>query len=294
MKCKYCHRTFDTIPSLGGHTKNCKNNPKHEIFKIESFNRRKSGKYSNVDYGKGMRGKKLMPETKEKLSKKRKNYLAETKNHNWNKYKKVESNPEKVFREILESSSINENFYQYYIPEESFRFFELDFAVPNIKLAFEINGNQHYENGKLKKYYLERHNYFVGLGWTLIEIPYHICYNEKLIKSIIANSINGNIQFSNGIINKAINHRIERIKNKEKIKKYKLKVKNEEKLNKEKENTEIIKYKINLILKSDINYKKFGWVNKASSLIGISSQKLGYWMKKNIPEFYSNCYIRKH
>ena len=49
------------------------------------------------------------------------------------------------------------------------------------KIAFEINGNQHYDlEGKLKEYYQERHNYFKERGWILIEIPYLLWHQHQI------------------------------------------------------------------------------------------------------------------
>ena len=45
-------------------------------------------------------------------------------------------------------------------------------------IALEINGNQHYEkNGKLKHYYLERHDSLVKAGWNVFEIHYSACFS---------------------------------------------------------------------------------------------------------------------
>lgn len=78
-------------------------------------------------------------------------------------YHNQESNPEKEFRKII--SEYNLNITQYYIPPENDRLFELDFADIDNRIAFEINGNQHYDkNGNLTEYYQDRHDYFVSRG----------------------------------------------------------------------------------------------------------------------------------
>jgi len=51
--------------------------------------------------------------------------------------------------------------------------------------------------------------------------------------------------------------------------------------------------RINLILESDIDFSKFGWVNRVAVLIGIPPQKVNLFMKKYMSDFYKTCFIRK-
>jgi hypothetical protein len=53
------------------------------------------------------------------------------------------------------------------------------------------------------------------------------------------------------------------------------------------------KPKIEKLLASNIDFSKFGWVKEAAKIIDITDQKVGKWMKRNMPEFYeSSCYKR--
>lgn len=130
-------------------------------------------------------GKHHSVETKRKLSEIRKRYLKENRNiHNWSLYRNKETQPEKLFRECLEELGIQ--YEQYYIPHENNRNFELDFAIVDKKLAFEINGNQHYnKDGTLKDYYKNRHDYFQNNGWSVVELHYTMCFDKKILKNII-------------------------------------------------------------------------------------------------------------
>lgn len=68
------------------------------------------------------------------------------------------------------------------------------------------------------------------------------------------------------------------------------------KLIKEKENLnkQIINNKINLIINSNIDFSKFGWVQKVSEILEITPQKVNKWMKRNMLEFYNTkCFKRK-
>lgn len=52
--------------------------------------------------------------------------------------------------------------------------------------------------------------------------------------------------------------------------------------------------KIPLILNSQINFSKFGWVDKVSNILNIKSQKVNKWMKRIMPEFYEKeCFKKK-
>jgi very-short-patch-repair endonuclease len=165
--CKFCGKILSTSSSLGGHIIGCKLNP----------NRRTKGHPQSIA-------------SRKNLSLRRKEFLKKNKNkHNWSLYHKQESAPEKEFKSILTDLKIQ--FVQYYIPAESKRFFEIDFALLDKKIGFEINGNQHYTKvGKLRKYYLNRKNYLESVGWITIDIPYLLCYHkDKIIDMLKENEI---------------------------------------------------------------------------------------------------------
>jgi hypothetical protein len=51
---------------------------------------------------------------------------------------------------------------------------------------------------------------------------------------------------------------------------------------------------IQALLESNIDFCSFGWVTPAAEIIGITPQKVGRWMKRNMPEFYEEkCFKRK-
>lgn len=46
-------------------------------------------------------------------------------------------------------------------------------------------------------------------------------------------------------------------------------------------------------MESNINFSKFGWVKLAAEIIEIKDQKVGSWMKRNMPDFYNEkCFKR--
>lgn len=53
------------------------------------------------------------------------------------------------------------------------------------------------------------------------------------------------------------------------------------------------KSRIDLVLNSNIDFSKFGWVKKVSILINMKHQKVNNWMKKYMNDFYKeNCFVR--
>ena len=54
-----------------------------------------------------------------------------------------------------------------------------------------------------------------------------------------------------------------------------------------------VKDRITLLTESDIDFSKFGWVNEAAKLIGITPQKVSNFMKKYMSEFYETKCFKK-
>ena len=48
-----------------------------------------------------------------------------------------------------------------------------------------------------------------------------------------------------------------------------------------------------IIQESNIDFTKYGWVKEIARLFGIAENKAGEYIKKNFPDFYKNCYVRK-
>lgn len=118
-------------------------------------------------------------EIKKELSIWRKNYI----NKNRIKWVGNDSIPSLKFKSILRENNIN--FVEEFIPLED-RYFRIDISFPDKKIGIEINGEQHYErDGKLKKYYQDRHDLIEDSGWKLYEISHHLIYKEDFISELI-------------------------------------------------------------------------------------------------------------
>jgi len=116
-------------------------------------------------------------ESRQKISDARKKFLKENPDkHPWRSKDKFQSKPCEKIKEFLIKLCIP--FIAEYQPCIDGHFFSIDIALPDKKIALEINGNQHYErDGILKEYYQRRHNLIESVGWKVFEIHYSACFN---------------------------------------------------------------------------------------------------------------------
>lgn len=123
-------------------------------------------------------------ETKNKMSILKKKFLKENPDkHPWKNKNKHISIPCEFLKKILKDNGFT--FHEEYCPLSN-RFYSLDIAFINNKIALEINGNQHYNSdGTLKQYYLNRHNEIEKSGWKLYEIHYLNVYNKNFIEKLL-------------------------------------------------------------------------------------------------------------
>lgn len=119
------------------------------------------------------------------MSVKRKQFLKENpEKHNWKTNDKFKSMPCEHLKNVLKNRNI------LFIEEYAINTYSLDIAFPQLKIAIEVNGNQHYSiKGILKEYYQKRHDYIESLGWYIYELHYKIPYSDK-INEIIDNILN--------------------------------------------------------------------------------------------------------
>ena len=125
-------------------------------------------------------------ESRKKISEARKKWLAENPDkHPWKSNAKFKSKPCEKVKEFLKSFNIN--FIEEFDPSIEGRSFSIDIAIPDKKIALEINGNQHYERtGELKFYYKERNDLLENNGWTVYQIHYAACFDLDKWKDFIS------------------------------------------------------------------------------------------------------------
>jgi len=240
-------------------------------------------KYSSGELLSPFKGKKHSEETKEKIRKKRIEYLKDNKKNTawYHKGKRKMSYGEKFIHTVFLKEKIYE---KYDIINEFCEYpYFIDFAFINEKVAVEFDGAVHFNNGEKRiEHDIERDNYLTSIGWRMYRLPYFEInsFNINDLINFIGNSKTKN--FEDNLIT---------------YKQFKLKKRKEDLLKKEektKQKTKQIDTIKHTIINSNIDFSKFGWVNEASKIIGVTPQKVGKWMKRKMPEFYEKCFKRKN
>lgn len=187
LVCKFCHKICKNKNSLSQHELRCPRNLDRINVYIEGFNtvgrqawnkgltkdsdkrlQERSITFSKLHSGKDATfyGKHHTPQSKEKLSLYRKEYLR--KNPNMVPYvlnhSSKQSYPEKYFEDVFEKENIN---LSYHLQVNKY---ELDFYNTEKMIDVEIDGEQHYLDSRIRKSDLERNEYLRSLGWTIIRI----------------------------------------------------------------------------------------------------------------------------
>ena len=150
-------------------------------------------------------------ETRQKISQKRFAYFRRMKvNTGWRLHRHYkESLAEQNVRELLEKIK-DIHIKQFYVPPESERGFEIDFALVERKIGLEINGSQHYNrDGTFTEYHKTRKEYLEGIRWKIIDIDYKVCFDKTRLKEIINNVLGRNIEFAEQKCNEVLNYRLE-------------------------------------------------------------------------------------
>jgi len=207
MICKYCEIETNLVGGAhSNHVAWCTSNPKREerakaLIKTREHRKGKPGSNQHIKAAKEGRKSEVTSETRAKISKKakgrlhskevkeklsvlRKKWLQDNPDlHPWKRHDKFKSIPcEELKRRLRE---LGLEFKEEFEPLVE-RHFSVDIAFPAIKLAVEVNGDQHYNrDGTLRKYYKERHDLIVKAGWRVIELHYTRCYSNEVVEDIV-------------------------------------------------------------------------------------------------------------
>lgn len=255
----------------------CGNNCKYRYFSTIPTFRKTCGNKECVS--KLSREKTHSEETKEKIRKIRFEYLKLRNGKTaWEKRNKREfSYLENWF--IIKGKEFNLfNEYDIIYDYPVYPYF-IDFAFINEKVCVEMDGKCHFSNGKNRiEHDFKKDDYLIEKGWKIFRIRFDQVSDDSKI-----------IELINFIGSSKIKNYDNRL--------YKFIEMKKEKLNKNKirEDKRIEKNKliIDKIMKSNINFSKYGWVSDVSKIIHINHQKVNCWMKKYMNSFYENeCFKR--
>lgn len=293
--CQYCNKEVGNKGCLVLHEKSCENNPDKfiSITKKKLIEKKERKKRSPNKFPSPNKGKKMSAEFCKKISEARKKYLNEHKDeHVWKRNSKFISIPCQNLKNKFDELGIK--YIEELTPFDDYNY-SIDIAWPDIKVGIEVNGNQHYNNdGTLVEYYQKRHNIFESRGWKLYEIHYTKCYNIDIkdFNDILKLDI-----YDKEYVKEIFDKKLIKIKNKE-INKQR---NNQDRLNKKEEKINFYKNAIILLIKeSNIDFSKFGWVNKAQNYLKenfniLLKGNISRFIKKYYPDFFKqeNIFIRK-
>lgn len=243
-------------------------------------------KKNSENISNNMKGKKRNPtsiETKNKISKSMKK--AHKEGRAWNigksRWNNKPSYPEEFFIKVIENE-FNDKIYK---REYNVGTYSIDFAWVHKKLAIEIDGDQHQRFTEYMERDKRKDKHLNENGWKVLRINWRdMCNNTKFYIDICKNFIDKNeinneynLELDYSFLNKMLKYKndipIQYLDEKEKEKIY-----------------NDFKHKI---MNSNIDFSKLGWVNEVSKLTGLRTQRIGYWMKKYMPEFYEEkCFKR--
>ena len=174
-KCKYCNREFKSGRALGGHIIRCTKNPNTTAAKNSGktlSKRYKSGKIKPTHLG-----KPLSKYHKQSISDSMKKAHAEGRAWNIGKSRwyNEPSYPEKFFAEVIANEFEDKN----YESEYNVGIYSIDFAWPHLKLAIEIDGDQHQRFEEVKERDKRKDALLKKEGWKVLRIVWKDMYNDS-------------------------------------------------------------------------------------------------------------------
>lgn len=159
----------------------------------------------------------------------------------------------------------------------------IDFAFLNIKLAVELDGRCHFQNGTERiEHDSKKDKHLVQSGWTV----YRIRYDQRNQDSIdeFLRFISEFDKHKGKVLGSKV-YKYREVKKRSRTRREYFSQKKEKYLNQQKE-------RIVLVSSSGIDFSKYGWVSKVASLINMSPQKVSKWMSQVLPDIYEKSFKR--
>lgn len=154
----------------------------------------------------------------------------------------------------------------------------IDFAFLNEKVAVELDGKCHFDNGlKRIEHDFKKDCYLIEKGWRVFRIRFDEVNDNKKIEELLLFIGESKEKNYDSRLYKYIEVKIKKTKQ----------VK--PKTNRNGILISILKEKI---INSGVNFDRQGWVKEVSKILEISENKGGEWVKKNLPDLYKTCYKR--
>lgn len=257
-KCKFCNFIAKTSSGLTLHEKFCMSNPNREARK----------------------GRPLSDEAKVKLSMIAKERVGYSANYNDSACKYIDKlNLEKGWnlQHALNGGEITVGPYY------------LDGYDAKRNIAFEYDEPAHYGAAKMK-HDVVKQNYIIGLihceFWRYDEKA------DKLYKVSDGMKLEDFVLIKNSLKKQSKKEETSKTKS-NKVKAKKSYIRKNVPWPRYEYDKRLKEERWEIILNCNIDFTKFGWVNELSKLFGIAPNKAGKYVKKNFPDFYKNCFVRK-
>lgn len=278
---------FGYIGSFTGKEPPNKGKTKENCESIRKGSENLKSRYANGELTVWCQGKSLSDEHKEKISKSMKKAHKEGRAYNigYNTHIGESSYPEKFFVKVIENEFIDKN----YTPQYQFSIYKLDFAWVHLKKCIEIDGDQHYRFEDYHERDIRKDELLNQRGWEVLRIRWKDIFNEtqkwiNTAKQFIDDGVS--IKFED-------NYRLWTQERDQELEEKEL----EEKELRRKanillsvDNLHEIAIKVNKVIDANIDFTKFGWVNKVNQ---ITDQPNGRrWVKRWCPWLLENTFKR--
>ena len=224
-------------------------------------------------------------ERREKLRQSRFKFLNDKNNRKKTAWHNKSNNKLSFGEKFLHETFIEHKIYEKYDVINEFPIYPyfIDFAFVNEKVAVEFDGKCHFKNGNKRiQHDIDRDEYLQKIGWRVYRIAYFEIDDFKICDLI---------SFLGNPGKKQLKTQLEKYNDIKKNKKKQLVSKRDQK------NAQYVEQQLKLaelVVKSNIDFSKYGWVNEVAELINKKPQKISKWMKLFLPKLYeTECFKRK-
>lgn len=196
------------------------------------------------------------------------------------------SYPEKWFiKNVLEKHSL---YSKYTIYEKlSVNKYFLDFAILDLMVDLEIDGQQHFRTENAILHDKIRDDFLIKNGWRVYRIAWMEMKENNTVIEDFLNWLENSKNYRKYNVKELLNE----IQLKEMTNKRIYGNRQAYSIVRKEKTKEKYEFFVDFILNSDIDFSKFGWVNKVSKATGV--KKVNKWMKRYLNDFYEDKCFKK-